>query len=128
MTRAGRRWLTGMAGGFALAITASLTTATTAQADDHAATQALLDQYLAKAGPRRTVPVGVYGAGLGIDEMPQSCGGVAWVKNGALPTGHTSITAATDEDHFASLATNAFATGEEAAALSVGLLGSALCE
>lgn len=111
MTRAGRRWLTGMAGGLVFAITASLTTATTALAE-----------------MRRTVPVGINGAGLGIDEVPLSCSGVAWVKNGALPTGHTSITAATDDGHFASLVTDTFATGEEAAALSVGLLGSALCE
>jgi D-alanyl-D-alanine carboxypeptidase len=77
---------------------------------------------------RRTIPVGDAGAGLGIDELPLSCGNVAWVKNGALPTGHTSITAVTDDGHFASLVTNTFATGEEATALSVGLLGSALCE
>jgi hypothetical protein len=116
MTRAARRWLTGMAGGVALAITAGLTTTPAAQTDDHF-----------RIGSQTKTFASVVVLQL-VDEMPLSCGGVGWVKNGALPTGHTSITAATDDGHFASLVTNGLATGEEAAALSVGLLGSALCE
>ena len=124
MTRPARRRLTGLAGGVALAITVGVTPPAAAQTDDHAATRALLDQYRTKTGPGAAV----YFGGGTLAEMPLSCGGVAWVKNGALPTGHTSITAVTDEEQFASLVTNTFATSEEASALSVGLLGSALCE
>src|SRR5262249_37589526 len=70
----------------------------------------------ALAAMRRTVPSGVYGAGLGIDLVPLSCGGVAWAKNGAIPTGHSSITAVTDDGRFASVVTNTFTTSTEAGA------------
>lgn len=82
----------------------------------------------ALAEMRKTVPAGSGGAGLGIDELPLSCGGSAWAKNGALPTGHTSITAVTDDGRFASLVTNTMATAEQPSTLSVKVLDSALCE
>jgi D-alanyl-D-alanine carboxypeptidase len=77
---------------------------------------------------RRTVPVGTAGVGLGIDALPLSCGGVGWAKNGALPTGHTSITITTDDGRFASLVTNTMATGTASSNLSIEVLDSALCE
>jgi len=82
----------------------------------------------ALAEMRRTVPYGIYGAGLGIDEVPLSCGGVAWAKNGAIPTGHSSITAVTDDGRFASVVTNTFSSSTEAEALEGDVLDSALCE
>lgn len=77
---------------------------------------------------RRTVPAGLGGAGLGIDEVPLSCGGVMWAKNGGLPTGHVSMTAVTDDGRFASLVTNTAATSTNAWTLAVDVLDTALCE
>jgi D-alanyl-D-alanine carboxypeptidase len=81
----------------------------------------------ALAEMHRTVPAGAGGEGLGVDEMPLSCGGVAWAKNGALPNGHTSFTAVTDDGRFASMVTNTFATTTDALTKSVAVLDSALC-
>lgn len=82
----------------------------------------------ALAEMRRVVPVGVYGAGLGIDRVPLSCGGVAWAKNGGLPTGHSSVTAVTDDGRFASVVTNTFHNSTAAGNMQSAVLDSALCE
>jgi D-alanyl-D-alanine carboxypeptidase len=60
MTRTTRRWLAGIAGGVALAVAAGVTTpaAAAARQTDHAATQAVLDQYLLQAGPGAAVHAG----------------------------------------------------------------------
>ncbi|GAA4055489.1 serine hydrolase domain-containing protein [Actinomadura miaoliensis] len=85
----------------------------------------------ALAEMRRTVavPGGAGGrAGLGIDEVPLPCGGVAWAKNGGLTTGHTSMTMVTDDGRFASVVTNAFVNSTTSLTLMVDVLESALCE
>ncbi|WP_020672385.1 serine hydrolase domain-containing protein [Amycolatopsis nigrescens] len=60
MTGKTRRWLSGVAGGVALVLAAGVSTpvATAAEQADHAATKAVLDQYLAQAGPGAAVHAG----------------------------------------------------------------------
>ncbi|MGW5051389.1 serine hydrolase domain-containing protein [Actinokineospora sp. NPDC004072] len=82
----------------------------------------------ALAEMRRVVPVGDAGVGLGIDRVPLPCGGVGWAKNGALHTGHTSMTLVTDDGRFASIVTNTVALSATAATLSLDVLESAVCE
>lgn len=82
----------------------------------------------ALAEMRRVVPVDESGVGLGIDVVPLPCGGKAYGKNGAVDTGHTSMTVVTDDGRFASLVTNTFPTSQAAWALAVDVLESSLCE
>ncbi|MBK1789439.1 serine hydrolase domain-containing protein [Prauserella cavernicola] len=82
----------------------------------------------ALAEMRDTLPAGSGGAGLGIDEIPLSCGGSAWAKNGGMNTGHTSTTAVTDDGRFASIVTNTVASSTAQGTAALGVLDSALCE
>ncbi|ASO21179.1 D-alanyl-D-alanine carboxypeptidase [Actinoalloteichus hoggarensis] len=83
----------------------------------------------ALAEMRDTVPyLNGYGMGLGLNDRQLSCGGTAWFKHGALGTGHTSVTAVTDDGRFASLVTNAMVTTEVATARADAVLDAALCE
>ncbi|MFF5986668.1 serine hydrolase domain-containing protein [Prauserella flavalba] len=77
---------------------------------------------------RRTVPQngGMGTMGLGINEVPLSCGGTYWAKNGAVESGHTSTTAVTDDGRFASVVTNTFY--DAAAVRSFEVLDAALCD
>ncbi|MBN6033683.1 serine hydrolase [Amycolatopsis sp. 195334CR] len=75
---------------------------------------------------RKTVPGGIGGVGLGINEIPLSCGGTFLAKNGAVETGHVSTTGVTDDGRFASVVTNTFST--VAAEQSFEVLDAALCE
>ncbi|APU22030.1 serine hydrolase domain-containing protein [Actinoalloteichus sp. GBA129-24] len=83
----------------------------------------------ALAEMRDTVPyLDDFGMGLGLTERELSCGGTAWFKHGALSTGHTSVTAATDDGRFASLVTNTFVTSEVATTRADAVLDAALCD
>ena len=75
---------------------------------------------------RKTVPGGLGGVGLGVNEVPLSCGGTFWAKNGGVETGHVSTTAVTADGRFASVVTNTFSTA--AAEQSFKVLDAALCE
>ncbi|EID52810.1 serine hydrolase domain-containing protein [Saccharomonospora xinjiangensis] len=74
----------------------------------------------------KTVPGNIGGVGLGINEIPLSCGGTYWAKNGGVETGHVSTTGVTDDGRFASVVTNTFSTA--VAEKSFDVLDSALCE
>lgn len=82
----------------------------------------------ALAEMRRTVPQngGIGEMGLGLNEVPLSCGGTFWAKNGGVESGHTSTTAVTDDGRFASVVTNTFA--QPAAVQSFEVLDAALCD
>lgn len=83
----------------------------------------------ALAEMRDTVPyLNGYGMGLGLNDRELSCGGTAWFKHGALSTGHTSVTAVTDDGRFASLVTNSFVTTMEATNRADAVLDAALCD
>ncbi|ASR37227.1 serine hydrolase [Prauserella marina] len=94
--------------------------------------RALLDGEVISAGAlaemRTFIPAGQGGAGLGIDEIPLSCGGTALTKNGNLNTGHTSMTAVTDDGRFASVVTNTLANTPQQGTQLLAVLDSALCE
>lgn len=79
----------------------------------------------ALAEMRRTVAPD-HSYGLALSRVPLSCGGVAWGHNGALPTGHYSITLLTDDGRFAALVTNGNVVSSRP--LSIEVLDSALCE
>ncbi|MFJ6673796.1 serine hydrolase domain-containing protein [Actinosynnema sp. NPDC091369] len=91
--------------------------------------RALLDGRLmspaALAEMRRTVAPD-HNSGLGLARVPLPCGGEAWGHNGALSTGHYSITLTTDDGRFAALATNGNIV--ESRTLSIEVLTTALCE
>lgn len=83
----------------------------------------------ALAEMRTTVPMAEgspAGYGLGIFELPLSCGKVAWGHDGLLPTGHMSITMVTDDGRFASVMTNGYVVAQDPAATDV--VNAALCE
>jgi D-alanyl-D-alanine carboxypeptidase len=69
----------------------------------------------ALAEMRRTVS----SYGLALAEVPLTCGGVAWGHNGALTTGHYSLTLVTDDGRFASVVTNTNAPGSSPSAIAV---------
>ncbi|RSM55190.1 serine hydrolase [Amycolatopsis sp. WAC 01376] len=66
------------------------------------------------------------GYGLGQFSIQLSCGGVAWGHDGLLPTGHASLTLATDDGRFASVMTNSNRLPTDPSAIDVA--NSALCE
>ncbi|MBB5852971.1 CubicO group peptidase (beta-lactamase class C family) [Amycolatopsis umgeniensis] len=66
------------------------------------------------------------GYGLGQFNLQLSCGGMAWGHDGLLPTGHTSLTMATDDGRFASVVTNTNILPTEPGILDVA--NAALCE
>ncbi|SFB49748.1 D-alanyl-D-alanine carboxypeptidase [Amycolatopsis marina] len=118
---------------FELSIMSSAGAMQSTLADSASFFRALLDGRVvserALAEMRNTVPYTAdYGMGLGINDRPLSCGGTAWLKHGALTTGHASVTAVTDDGRFASLVTNSFAIGEAAVTRADAVLDAALCE
>ncbi|MFJ8910886.1 serine hydrolase domain-containing protein [Amycolatopsis sp. NPDC102389] len=66
------------------------------------------------------------GYGLGQFSIQLSCGGVAWGHDGALPTGHASLTLATDDGRFASVVTNSNKLPTDPSGVDVA--NAALCE
>ncbi|AXB41357.1 serine hydrolase domain-containing protein [Amycolatopsis albispora] len=92
--------------------------------------RALLDGQVvseaALAEMRRTVPGELGGMGLGVNEIPLSCGGTFTAKNGGTENGYVSTTAVTDDGRFASVVTNTFGTAT--AQQSFQVLDAALCE
>lgn len=75
----------------------------------------------ALAEMRRTVS----SYGLALAEVPLTCGGVAWGHNGSLPTGHFSLTLATDDGRSVSVVTNTNQPGSNPSAIAVA--DKALC-
>ncbi|GAB2804779.1 serine hydrolase domain-containing protein [Lentzea nigeriaca] len=57
--------------------------------------------------------------GLALAQVPLTCGGVAWGHNGALPTGHHSLTLVTDDGRYASVVTNTNAPGTSPSIVAV---------
>ncbi|PXY36346.1 serine hydrolase domain-containing protein [Prauserella flavalba] len=66
------------------------------------------------------------GYGLGLRSLYLSCGVVAWGHDGASPTGHASLTMATDDGRFAAVTTNSNMVPQNPSALDVA--DAALCE
>jgi D-alanyl-D-alanine carboxypeptidase len=64
--------------------------------------------------------------GLALSKVPLTCGGAAWGHNGALPTGHYSLTLVADDGRFASVVTNTNRLNSTPSAVDVA--DSALCE
>jgi D-alanyl-D-alanine carboxypeptidase len=78
---------------------------------------------------RDTVPyLNGYGMGLGLTDRQLPCGGTVWFKYGGNQTGHSSVTAVTDDGRFASLVTNVFADNADVVAKADAVLDAALCE
>ncbi|MCE7000241.1 beta-lactamase family protein [Saccharothrix sp. S26] len=91
--------------------------------------RALLDGRVLSAAAlaemRRTIAPD-HSYGLGLSRVNLSCGGEAWGHNGALPTGHYSITLTTDDGRYAALVTNGNVVTSRP--VSIEVLDTALCE
>ncbi|PXY29103.1 serine hydrolase domain-containing protein [Prauserella endophytica] len=94
--------------------------------------RAAMDDSRVTGGARRDAHDGAFppehpdGYGLGKRSQYRSCGVVAWRHDGTSPTGHSSLTMATDDGRFASSMTSSNMNPQ--APSSPGVADAALCE